>query len=76
MDMSAAAMIIEEPSRNQPAPDADDFIAWRQNLEAFCASMGCRAQLGHVDENRWLHWFTMGQDAPSAVMVELAEVAD
>lgn len=55
---------------------SEDFIAWRQNVEAFCTSMGCRALLGHVDENRWLFWFTMGQDAQSAVMVELAEVED
>lgn len=77
-------MIIKPPSRNLPAEApvragmdvSEDFIAWRQNVEAFCTSMGCRALLEHVEENRWLCWFTMGQDAPSAVMVELTEVAD
>lgn len=77
-------MSVKSQSWNRPATDriatamqrTAAFIAWRQNVEEFSTAMGARCLLEHVEENRWLAWFSSGQDPEGAVLMELAEVAD
>lgn len=52
------------------------FVAWLRTMEAYSTALGARCSLEHVHEERWLWWFDQGEEAETAVLRELAEVAD
>lgn len=76
-------MPIQPPSWNRPAQpsiaagmEPAGFIAWLRTLEAYSTALGARCSLEHVATDRWLWWFEQGEDPETAVLRELAEVAD
>lgn len=81
--MSAAAMSINDLNRNHPGMphvaagmEPAGFVAWMRTVEGCMTALGARCLLEHVASDRWLWWFEQGEDAQTAVMRELAEVAD
>jgi len=52
------------------------YRAWRKQVETFKAIEGARAVLEHVPDAAWVERFAVNEDAFSAVVSELAKVAD
>lgn len=55
---------------------AAEFVRWLHTMERYSIAIGARALVEHVPDSQWRAWFDAGQDPESAVLAELAEVAD
>lgn len=52
------------------------YRAWRREVEGFKVAEGARQILGHVPEASWWAHYAANEDAFSAVVAELAQVAE